>query len=150
MKNVVVLANYSTSVKNVIPYLPYTGQWQNLMDDTILNMTSTTTPVTLQPGEFRILGNYTGSLSTADVNAEHRLSLQIADNPVKDGNVKLIYHKAINGEIIISEMSGKKLDTFKLNNESGSYELKVNYPAGIYLVQLKSETGMAIQKMIIK
>lgn len=150
MKNVVVLANYSTSAQNVVPYFPYAGQWQNLMDDTVSNITSTTAPITLQPGEFRILGNYAGSLSTTDVNAANKLSLQIADNPVKNGQAKLIFNKAKNGEITISEISGKKLNTFKLDKESGTYELNVKYPAGTYLVQLKSDTGTAVQKMIIQ
>lgn len=150
IKNIVVLANYNTSAKDVVPYFPYTGQWQNLMDNTILNVASTTAPITLQPGEFRIFGNYTGTLSTIDQNAEYKLSLQIADNPVKNGLAKLIYHKAKNGEITIYDMSGKKLDSFKLKDENGTYELKAHYPAGTYLVHLKSDTGVAIQKMIIK
>lgn len=150
MKNVVVLANYTTSAQNVVPYFPYAGQWQNLMDNTISNFASTTTPIMLQPGEFRIFGNYAGALSTSDVNAANKLSLQIADNPVKNGLVKLIYHKAKNGEIAIFDMVGKKLDSFKLNQENGTYELKVGYPPGTYLVHLRSETGTAIQKMMIK
>lgn len=150
IKNIVVLANYTTAAKNVVPYFPYTGQWQNLMDNTILNVLSTTTPITLQPGEFRIFGNYTGALSTIDQNAANKLSLQIADNPVKNGLAKLIYHKAKNGEITIYDLSGKKMDSFKLKNEDGSYELRVHYPAGTYLVHLKSDTGVAIQKMIVK
>ena len=150
IKNVVVLANYTTSVQNVVPYFPYTGQWQNLMDNGISNVASTTTPITLQPGEFRIFGNYEGSLSTADVNTSNKLSLQIADNPVQNRTAKLIFNKAKNGEIFIFDMGGKKLDAFKLNKENGTYEVKVSYPAGTYLVQLKSETGTAIQKMIVK
>lgn len=150
VKNIVVLSNYSTSVQNVVPYFPYPGQWQNLMDNSVLNVTSTAAPVTLQPGEFRIFGNYTGSLSTADENASSKLSLQVADNPVKNGQAKFIYHKAKNGEIAIYELSGKKLDSFKLKNEDGTYDLKVNYPAGTYLVHLKSDTGTAIQKMIVQ
>ncbi|MCT2408343.1 alpha-amylase family glycosyl hydrolase [Chryseobacterium antibioticum] len=150
MKNVVVLANYTTSAQNVVPYFPYAGQWQNLMDNTISNFASTTAPIMLQPGEFRIFGNYAGALSTSDVNAANKLSLQIADNPVKNGLVKLIYHKAKNGEIAIFDMDGKKLDSFKLNQENGTYELKVGYPPGTYLVHLRSETGTAIQKMMIK
>lgn len=150
IKNVVVLANYTTSAQNVVPYFPYTGQWQNLMDNSISNVASTTAPITLQPGEFRIFGNYAGALSTADVNAANKLSLQIADNPVRNGIAKLVFNKAKNGEISIFDMTGKKLDTFKLDKESGTYNLKVDYPAGTYLVQLKSDTGIAIQKMIIK
>jgi len=150
VKNVVVLANYTTSPQNVVPYFPYTGQWQNLMDNSISNFVSTTAPITLQPGEFRIFGNYSGALSTVDINATNKLSLQIADNPVKNGLAQFIYHKAKNGEIIIFDMSGKKMDSFKLNQENGTYKLKANYPAGTYLVHLRSETGTAIQKMIIK
>lgn len=150
MKNVVVLANYSTSAQNVVPYFPYVGQWKNLMDDSISNINSTIAPITLQPGEFRIFGNYAGALSVSDVNAASKLSLQIADNPIRNGFAKLIFNKAKNGEITIFDMSGKKLDSFKLDRESGSNELKVNYPPGTYLVHLKSETGIAIQKMIVK
>lgn len=150
VKNIVVLANYTTSAQNVVPYFPYTGQWQNLMDNSVSNIASTTAPITLQPGEFRIFGNYAGALSTSDVNAANKLSLQIADNPVKNGLAKLIYHKARNGEISIFDMSGKKMDSFKLNSENGTHELKANYPPGTYLVHLQSETGIAIQKMIIK
>jgi len=149
-KNVVVLANYTTSAQNVVPYFPYTGQWQNLMDNSILNVASTTTPITLQPGEFRIFGNYAGALSTVDTNTANKLSLQIADNPVRNGIAKLVFSKAKNGEILIFDMTGKKLDTFKLDKENGTYNMKVNYPAGTYLVQLKSDTGIALQKMIIQ
>lgn len=149
-KNVVVLANYTTSAQNVVPYFPYTGQWQNLMDNSILNVASTTTPVTLQPGEFRIFGNYAGALSTVDTNAANKLSLQIADNPVRNGIAKLVFSKAKNGEILVFDMTGKKLDTFKLDKENGTYNIKVIYPAGTYLVQLKSDTGIALQKMIIQ
>lgn len=149
-KNVVVLANYTTSAQNVAPYFPYTGQWQNLMDNSILNVASTTTPVTLQPGEFRIFGNYAGALSTVDTNAANKLSLQITNNPVRNEMAKLVFSKAKNGEILIFDMTGKKLDTFKLDKENGTYNMKVNYPAGTYLVQLKSDTGIALQKMIIQ
>ncbi|MFS4472748.1 alpha-amylase family glycosyl hydrolase [Chryseobacterium sp. T20] len=150
IKNVVVLANYTTSAQNVIPYFPYIGQWQNLMDNSISNVASTTAPITLQPGEFRIFGNYAGALSTADVNAANKLSLQIADNPVRNGIAKLVFSKAKNGEISIFDMTGKRMDSFKLDKENGTYEAKINYPAGTYLIQLKSDTGIAIQKMMIQ
>ncbi|QQV02622.1 MULTISPECIES: alpha-amylase family glycosyl hydrolase [Chryseobacterium] len=150
LKNIVVLANYGITTRNVVPYFPYTGQWQNLMDNTTMNITSTIAPITLQPGEFRILGSTNGTLGTSEANSENRLSLQIADNPVKNGIAKLVYTKAKNGEIIIYDISGKKLDSFRLKNETGMHELKVDYPAGTYLVHLKSDTGTAIQKMIIK
>ncbi|MGR3855599.1 alpha-amylase family glycosyl hydrolase [Chryseobacterium indologenes] len=150
IKNVVVLANYTTSAQNVVPYFPYIGQWQNLMDNSISNIASTTAPITLQPGEFRIFGNYAGALSTVDTNAANKLSLQIADNPVRNGIAKLVFNKAKNGEILIFDMTGKRMDSFKLDKENGIYEAKISYPAGTYLVQLKSDTGIAIQKMIIK
>lgn len=150
VKNVVVLANYNTSARDVVPYFPYTGQWQNLINNAVSNITSTTAPITLQPGEFRIFGNYAGSLSVADENAANRLSVQIADNPVKDGFVQFIYHKARNGAIEIYDMGGRKMDSIKLEKEDGAYELKVSYPPGTYLVHLRADNGIAIQKMIIQ
>jgi len=150
VKNIVVLANYNTTSQSVVPYFPYTGQWKNLMDNTISDVTSTTAPVTLQPGEFRIFGNNSSTLSTIDENAGNKLSLQIVDNPVKNGVAKLKYNKVKNGEVTIYDMSGKKLDSFKLIRENGIDEVKINYPAGVYLVHLKSDTGIAIQKMMVK
>ncbi|RMZ60636.1 T9SS C-terminal target domain-containing protein [Chryseobacterium nematophagum] len=150
IKNIVVLANYDTSVKNVVPYFPYGGQWENLMDNTVFNVVSTTAPIILQPGEFRIFGNYTGNLSTIDENSTHRLSLQIVDNPVQNGMVKLVYHQAKSGEITIYDISGKKLDSFPLKTENGIYEFRTHYPPGTYLVHLKTANGIAIQKMIVK
>ncbi len=79
----------------------------------------------------------------------NKLSLQIADNPIRNGAAKLIYNKAKNGEISIFDMTGKRMDSFKLEKENGIHEVKINYPAGTYLIQLKSDTGMVIQKMNI-
>lgn len=150
MKNVVVLANYGITTRNVVPYFPYTGQWQNLMDNSSYVVSSTTAPISLAPGEFRIYGSTIGTLATAEQNLESRLSLQIADNPVKNGVAKIIYNKAKNGEIAIFDMTGKKMDSFKLKNESGNVEVSTNYPAGTYLVHLKSDTGTSTEKMIVK
>lgn len=38
------------------------------------------------------------------------------------------------------------MDSFKLTHENGTYEMKINYPAGIYLVHLKSDTGFRFRK----
>lgn len=119
VRNVVVLANYSTSSQNVVPYFPYAGQWKNLMDNTVSDITSTTAPITLQPGEFRIFGNNSSTLSTIDENVANKLSIQIVDNPVKNGSAKLIYHKVKNGEIIIYDISGKKWTRLSLPMKTG-------------------------------
>jgi 1,4-alpha-glucan branching enzyme len=47
LKNVVVLANFTTSSQNIVPDFPYTGSWYNLMYNTQLNVTSTTNPITI-------------------------------------------------------------------------------------------------------
>lgn len=150
MKNVVVLANYGLITRNVVPYFPYAGQWQNLMDNSSYTVTSTTAPISLEPGEFRIYGNAAGTLSTSEQNIENRLSLQIADNPVKNKMAKLIYHRVKNGEITIFDMTGKKMNSYKLKNEDGTLEINANYSPGTYLVHLKSEIGISIEKMIVK
>ena len=38
------------------------------------------------------------------------------------------------------------MDSFKLKNEDGTYELRTNYPAGTYLVHLKQITESRFRK----
>jgi hypothetical protein len=66
LKNVVVLCNFSVGDLSIIPDFPYTGTWYNLMDNTSINVTNTTTPFAIPSGQFLIYGNQKSTLATAD------------------------------------------------------------------------------------
>ncbi|SHK06280.1 alpha-amylase family glycosyl hydrolase [Epilithonimonas mollis] len=150
LKNVVVVANFTTTAQTVTPNFPYTGIWYNLMDNSSISANSTTT-VNLQPGEFRIFGNQT-ALATDDTKIDaDKTSLQIVQNPATGGLLKIRYNKAKNGKINIYDLNGKLVKSFGLKSAKGDETFSVNGIAiGNYLVQLKSDEGLAVSKLIIK
>lgn len=153
LKNVVVLANFTTSAQNVVPNLPYTGSWYNLINNTQTNFTSTTTPILLQAGEFRILGNQPSTALATEENqvSKNSVRIQLEQNPVVGGNARLKLSNAKNGAIAIYDLSGKLIQTAKAESENGSQIIKLNnLKSGMYLIQLKSENGNAVTKMIVK
>lgn len=150
LKNVVVVANFTTTAQTVTPNFPYAGTWYNLMDNTSMSASASTT-VTLQPGEFRIFGNQT-ALATDETKIDaNKTSLQITQNPATDGLLKIRYTKAKNGQINIYDLNGKLVKSFRLQSAKGdeTFSLK-GIGTGNYLVQLKSDEGLAVSKLIIK
>ena len=150
LKNVVVVANFTTTAQTVTPNFPYAGTWYNLMDNTSMSASASTT-VTLQPGEFRIFGNQT-ALATDETKIDaNKTSLQITQNPATDGLLKIRYNKAKNGQINIYDLNGKLVKSFRLQSAKGdeTFSLK-GIGTGNYLVQLKSDEGLAVSKLIIK
>lgn len=150
LKNVVVVANFTTTAQTVTPNFPYSGTWYNLMDNSSMNASGSTT-VVLQPGEFRIFGNQT-ALATDETKIDaNKTSLQIVQNPATDGLLKIRYNKAKNGQINIYDLNGKLVKSFGLQSEKGdgTFSLK-GIGTGNYLVQLKSDEGLAVSKLIIK
>jgi hypothetical protein len=52
-----VLANFDVTASAVSTSLPYTGTWYNLMDNSTINVTNTSSPISVEAGGFRIYGN---------------------------------------------------------------------------------------------
>jgi len=150
LKNVVVVANFTTTAQTVTPSFPYSGTWYNLMDNTSMSASPSTT-VVLQPGEFRIFGNQT-ALATDETKIDaNKTSLQIVQNPSTDGTLKIRYNKAKNGQINLYDLNGKLIKTFELKSAKGEETFSVsNIKSGVYMVQLKSEEGLAVSKLIVK
>ncbi|WP_417431058.1 alpha-amylase family glycosyl hydrolase [Halpernia sp.] len=153
LKNVVILANFDLTTKNISPDLPYAGTWYNLMDNSARNFPATTTPVSLQPGEFIILGNQpSGALATDETNANNNsVKIQLEQNPVTNNEARLKLNNAKNGAIAIYDLSGKLIKTAKADLDNGTQVLPLNnLKSGMYIIQLKTEKGNAVTKMIIK
>ncbi len=151
LKNVVILANFTLVTQNIVPNFPYTGTWYNLMDNSPLAVTNTTNPVTLEPGEFRIFGNGL-ALGTSEITKDkNALSLTILENPAINGAIKIRYTNAKNGVVTIFDMSGKALKSYKINQDFGDQTLfGAKLPAGMYLVQLKTNKGTVVEKLMVK
>ncbi|HKO75794.1 MAG TPA: alpha-amylase family glycosyl hydrolase, partial [Flavobacterium sp.] len=66
LKDVLIIANFDVTAKNVATGFQYTGSWYNLMDNSPYTVTDVNATINLQPGEFRIYGNKTTTLATTD------------------------------------------------------------------------------------
>lgn len=151
LKNVVVLTNFTLTSQNIVPNFPYTGTWYNLMDNSTMSVTDTTSTITIEPGGFRIFGNAVALATDETKSDKNTVSLLLTQNPVLNGIANLRYTNAENGTISVYDLSGKAIKTFKTNKNSGDESISVNgLQSGIYLIQLKSEKGVAVTKMIVK
>ncbi|MDN3606824.1 alpha-amylase family glycosyl hydrolase [Kaistella yonginensis] len=151
LKNVVVLANFTLTAQNIVPDFPYTGNWVNLMDNNSLSVTSTTAPITIEAGGFRIFGNAAALGTDEIVGNKNAVSLRLTQNPVSNGSATVRYTHAKNGTLAIYDLAGTLVKTVKVSKDSGDDTISINgLKAGIYLIQLKSEKGVAVTKMIVK
>ena len=147
----VVLANFTLTSQNIVPDFPYTGNWVNLMDNTSVPVSSTTSPITIEAGGFRIFGN-ASALGTDEVGGtQNAVSLKLTQNPVTNGTANIRYTNAKNGTIAIYDLAGVFVKTVKAAKDNGDDTISINgLKAGVYLIQLKSEKGVSVTKMIVK
>ncbi|MFI0491926.1 alpha-amylase family glycosyl hydrolase, partial [Flavobacterium sp.] len=75
LNSVVVFSNFDVVAQNIVPNFPATGNWYNLMDNTVLNVTNTTTPINIEAGGFRIYGNQPSTLGTTNFALSQEIHL---------------------------------------------------------------------------
>ncbi|HCN11047.1 MAG TPA: alpha-amylase [Chryseobacterium sp.] len=151
LKNVVILANFTTSSQSIVPDFPYTGNWVNLMDNSAVPVASTTAPITIEAGGFRIFGNAPALATSETGSVKNAVSLVITQNPVTNGTANLRYTNADNGTLAIYDLSGKLVKSVKTAKSNGDEAVSINgLKSGMYLIQLKSDKGVAVTKMVVK
>ena len=150
LKNVVILANFTLTTQNVVPDFPYVGNWVNLMDNTPVSVSSTTAPIVIEPGGFRIFGN-ASALGTDEIaTSKNQVSLILTQNPATNGVANIRYTNAKNGEVVIYDLSGKLVKSVKVAKDNGDEKISISgLKSGMYLVQLKSDKGVAVTKMMV-
>ena len=141
LKNVVVLANFSTNSTNITPDFPYTGTWYNLMDNSTINVTSTTTPITIPAGEFRVYGNQPSVLNNQSFIEESSF---------------LIFPNPVNSEFFVSE-NVDKLEIYTIagqrvyfkENAFKSIPINIsNLQKGIYIVKATKDNQSISRKLV--
>lgn len=142
LKNVVVLANFSTSDLTIVPDFPYTGNWHDLMDDTSFVVTNTAAPISIAAGEFKVYGNEASVLSSEVFDSSKQII--VYPNPVK--NVFSVSTEVEKVELFA--VTGQKVKTF--SNVSANNELNIqDLERGIYLVKLfYNDVNFVVQKMV--
>ena len=146
LKNVVILSNFELTTQNITPNFPYSGTWYDLMDpsgNTSINVTSTTAPISIPAGGFRVYGNRPAeTLDTTELSEEK--IIQIYPNPANT------YFKInqLSTQINIYDMLGKLIQTHKGKLSTGyRYNISSLEP-GVYLISVVTERGKMTRKLI--
>lgn len=143
LKHVIVLANFDVTAKTVNTNFPtgVTAIWYNLMDNTstISNETAT---ITLQPGEYRILGNQPAILNAETFAPTQTVTLY--PNPAYDRFTLTVPVKIVE----IYSVTGQVVKTFR-NSEAGFSFNVSDLSKGVYLVKITdSNNAQSIKKLI--
>ncbi len=145
--DVIIIANFTTSTQNIAPLFSFAGNWYNLLDETVLNVTNTTSSftVSLNPGEFRIYGNAKANLST-DIVTEKDHKIIVNPNPVS-ANFSL---NVPSKQVKLYDLSGKLIKEFS-GSFSKTHQFDVNHLSkGVYVVEISTQNGTERTKLIKK
>lgn len=144
LKNVVVLANFNTDASDITPDFPYTGTWVNLMDNSTISVSSTTTPINIEAGGFRVYGNAAPALSTEFQNAIEKW-ITLYPNPTNDYfNLNTNTNK-----VEIYTLTGQLVSGFDKQNANYKYSIS-ELNNGVYLVRVFDENNFQQTIKIIK
>jgi len=140
LKDVIVVANFTTSPQDITPYFPYLGAWYDLMDNLEIVPTSLDYSILLQPGEFKILGNKPALLAVMD--EINQPTLFIYPNPTSD---EFKINTTVD-QVKIYDFSGKLIRTFGNKNQYSVKDLK----RGLYIVEILKDHRIYRSKLITK
>jgi 1,4-alpha-glucan branching enzyme len=135
LKNVVVLTNFDVNTSNVVPDFPYTGTWYNLMDNTTIEVTSTTATIAIEAGGFRIYGNKPSTLGTDtfEVNGE----IYLYPNPTTN----YFTMNTAASKVEIYSITGQLVKSFNANQSKENQFTISDLNKGIYIVKALNENN---------
>jgi len=134
LKNVVVLTNFDVNEQNVIPDFPYTGIWYNLMDNSTINVTSTTATIPIEAGGFRIYGNKPSTLATDKFEVDGEIYLY--PNPASN----YFTMNTTTSRVEIYSITGQLVKSFSTNPKDYQFTIS-DLNKGVYLVKALNENN---------
>lgn len=146
LKNVVVICNFSVADLDIVPDFPYTGTWFDLMDETgntSLNVTDTTTPISIPAGQFRIFGN-ASTLSTPEFTDVQ--TFKIYPNP---SNNSFRINQNIS-DLHIYSITGKLVKSFSGNYSKNETFDITSLNSGLYIIKVKNISGSQLTTKLVK
>ncbi|MCG9791848.1 alpha-amylase family glycosyl hydrolase [Flavobacterium algicola] len=145
LKDVVIMANFEVTTQNMTPVFPYIGTWYNLMDNTTINVSNTSDPITIAAGQFKIFGNKAATpLSTPNFNLDNDLNLY--PNPA---NASFKLNKVVR-LVEVYDLTGKRVLLFEGAFDS-QHEFSISaIGSGLYLVKTTNESGQTSIAKLIK
>ena len=139
---VIVLTNFTDSAASLGGF-PFIGNWVNLMDNSSVDVTSTSQTFNIEAGGFRVFGNKPSTLSSEDFNA-FKTEISIYPNPVKNS---FAINQAVSS-VEVYTITGQLVASY--NSVAANQEINVeNLGAGIYLAKIKDIQNVYQTKKIV-
>lgn len=144
--NAQLVVNFSLSQQGIVVEFPHTGTWYDYYaQGAPLEVTSTTTVVTLQPGEYKLYTDVPieNPLVTA-VNNEHKQRLTVFPNPVRSYLNVLSDHGTVTS-VTVSNMLGQKVALQRDGEGLWSME---GLPPGVYVAEIHTLNQRYVVKLL--
>lgn len=142
---VFVLTNFTNNEVNVQAGFPYAGEWNNLMDNSSINVTNTNMNIQIEANGYRVFGNKPFVLSNEDFTAPNAISLY--PNPAS--NQFMLSGEV--SEVEIYSITGRKEKSFHGNFEAAHIYDVNDLDNGIYLVKFNTnESKSQTLKLVVK
>ncbi|WP_188462366.1 alpha-amylase family glycosyl hydrolase [Bizionia arctica] len=146
LKDVIIITNFDVVSQNINPNFPNTGTWFELMDETgstSIEVSNTTSPITIAPGQFKIFGN-ASTLSTQQFTEAQ--AFKIYPNPA---HTSFRFSQDITN-VEIYDITGKLIQNysgnFSRNNEFDITSLN----SGIYIIKAQNISGGHLTTKLVK
>ncbi len=140
---VIVLTNMTNTNVSISGGFPYTGTWYNLMDNSTIEVTSTTMNIAIEEDGFRVFGNKPSNLNQEQFD---NTKYQLYPNPA---NSSFTISNAVK-TVDIYNITGQLVKSFNGNfNSNSTFDIS-ELNVGIYLVQIQDDRNVVSTKKLIK
>ncbi|MBP1839264.1 alpha-amylase family glycosyl hydrolase [Formosa algae] len=145
LNDVVIVANFDTTIQTVEPDFPSTGTWYDLMDETGKTSISSTDAITLEPGTFKIYGNtMPQSLGLDDTLLGETFT--VYPNPSRHS----FQINTNTSNVSIFDVTGKRIKQFKGHYTStDTFDVSELKP-GLYIVHILNSEGQQHASKLLK
>ena len=144
LQYVTIIGNFGVTQQNIVPDFQVTGTWYDLLDDNAtINVASSTTLITLEPGEFKVYGNMPVSLST---ETEELLTsaVIIYPNPSRDYFLMNTNTKKVE----LFDIRGKRVKSFRDKSIGTEFPIS-DLNSGIYFVKITTDLNQKVVKKLV-
>ncbi len=143
IRNVVILANFSTETQTINPNFYTTGTWYNLMDNSPYQVSNATAPISIPAGQFRVFGDRATTLSNDTFELSD--SVVLYPNPSNDyfsinTNTAKVDVYSISGQLV------KSFNSQLMGSEFNISDLK----KGVYMVKITDSNNRLKTTKLIK
>ncbi|TRX35282.1 T9SS type A sorting domain-containing protein [Flavobacterium sp. ZT3R18] len=143
LKNVLIIANFDVTAKDVATGFQNTGSWYNLMNNALYNVSDVNATINLQPGEYRIYGNKASILGTTDF--EVLKNIYLYPNPA--ANYFTLNTDA--SKVQIFSITGQLVKSFNKNQTIDHHYNISDLNNGMYLVRVyNDENQVKVMKFV--